>query len=207
MPWQRLAPWFIVSCCYGLGSNYQESVFAVNSCWNYESVCCDCALIERWCEPWRSEYASWLYYWKKCPRLLEMIKPDEPYLLKIPAGYNQTPLLSARESGRFYSGAFWSLWWRLSKKCTASMEVIKGAMKRLKEYMEEHAELIETRNCITEFQRLTSWSTPNREAVRINMWKSRLNPAVTTLVLHKICCWKSILCWVILMIFIRCVCL
>ena len=82
------------------------------------------------------------------PMKKEIIKPDGAFYIfaKIPAGYNQDSFAFLQDFARekavaFIPGAAFGQYGegyvRLSY--AASMEVIKEAMKRLKEYMEEHA--------------------------------------------------------------------
>ena len=79
---------------------------------------------------------------------LRLLSQMEPFYIfaKIPAGYNQDSFAFLQDFARekavaFIPGAAFGQYGegyvRLSY--AASMEVIKEAMKRLKEYMEEHA--------------------------------------------------------------------
>lgn len=101
-------------------------------------------------EPMKKEYVKRRdYIIEKMSALgFEMIKPDGAFYIfaKIPAGYNQDSFAFLQDFARekavaFIPGAAFGQYGegyvRLSY--AASMEVIKEAMKRLKEYMEEHA--------------------------------------------------------------------
>jgi len=101
-------------------------------------------------EPMKKEYVKRRDYIIEQMSALgfEMIKPDGAFYIfaKIPAGYNQDSFAFLQDFARekavaFIPGAAFGQYGegyvRLSY--AASMEVIKEAMKRLKEYMEEHA--------------------------------------------------------------------
>jgi len=101
-------------------------------------------------EPMKKEYVKRRdYIIEKMSALgFEMIKPDGAFYIfaKIPAAYNQDSFAFLQDFARekavaFIPGAAFGQYGegyvRLSY--AASMEVIKEAMKRLKEYMEEHA--------------------------------------------------------------------
>ena len=101
-------------------------------------------------EPMKKEYVKRRDYIIEQMSALgfEIIKPDGAFYIfaKIPAGYNQDSFAFLQDFARekavaFIPGAAFGQYGegyvRLSY--AASMEVIKEAMKRLKEYMEEHA--------------------------------------------------------------------
>ena len=101
-------------------------------------------------EPMKKEYVKRRdYIIEKMSALgFEIIKPDGAFYIfaKIPAGFNQDSFAFLQDFARekavaFIPGAAFGQYGegyvRLSY--AASMEVIKEAMKRLKEYMEEHA--------------------------------------------------------------------
>ena len=101
-------------------------------------------------EPMKKEYVKRRdYIIEKMSALgFEIIKPDGAFYIfaKIPAAYNQDSFAFLQDFARekavaFIPGAAFGQYGegyvRLSY--AASMEVIKEAMKRLKEYMEEHA--------------------------------------------------------------------
>ena len=88
------------------------------------------------------------YIEKDIMKGFKIIKPDGAFYIfaKIPDGYNQDSFAFLQDFARekavaFIPGAAFGLYGegyvRLSY--AASMEVIKEAMKRLKEYMEDHA--------------------------------------------------------------------
>ena len=103
-------------------------------------------------EPMKKEYIERRdYIIEKMTELgFKIIKPDGAFYIfaKIPAGYNQDSFaflkdFAQKKAVAFIPGAAFGQYGegyvRLS--CAASMDTIKEAMKRLKEYMEEYAEI------------------------------------------------------------------